>query len=157
SKEAIFRTFLALFGAVPLTHSDHFGGRFLPTNPCGANGTVNDAKGLPIVNRLNGRPDQNTMLRCSKTLDNFVRCNIFRPFRRKRPENMGKIGHIARRGCRERGHAMVKNFDEMQQFGKDNLDASMKSIGAFSKSAQAIAVELADYSKKMFEQGTAAT
>ena len=52
---------------------------------------------------------------------------------------------------------MVKNFDEMQQFGKDNLDASMKSIGAFSKSAQAIAVELADYSKKMFEQGTAAT
>lgn len=52
---------------------------------------------------------------------------------------------------------MVKNFDEMQQFGKDNLDASMKSIGAFSKSAQAIAVEFADYSKKMFEQGTAAT
>jgi phasin family protein len=52
---------------------------------------------------------------------------------------------------------MVKNFDEMQQFGKDNLDASMKSIGAFSKSAQAIAVELADYSKKVFEQGTAVT
>ena len=52
---------------------------------------------------------------------------------------------------------MVKNFDEMQQFGKDNLDASMKTIGAFSKSAQAIAVELADYSKKVFEQGTAAT
>ena len=52
---------------------------------------------------------------------------------------------------------MVKNFDEMQQFGKDNLDASMKSFGAVSKSAQAIAVEFADYSKKMFEQGTAAT
>jgi phasin family protein len=52
---------------------------------------------------------------------------------------------------------MVKNFDEMQQFSKDNLDASMKTIGAFSKSAQAIAVELADYSKKVFEQGTAAT
>jgi hypothetical protein len=52
---------------------------------------------------------------------------------------------------------MVKNFDEMQQFGKDNLDASMRSFGAFSKSAQAIAVELADYSKKVFEHGTAAT
>ena len=52
---------------------------------------------------------------------------------------------------------MVKNIDEMQQFGKDNMDATMKSFGAFSKSAQAIAVELADYSKKVFEQSTAVT
>ena len=52
---------------------------------------------------------------------------------------------------------MVKNIDEMQQFGKENMDATMKSFGVFSKSAQAIAVELADYSKKVFEQGTAAT
>ena len=52
---------------------------------------------------------------------------------------------------------MVKNFEDVQQFGKDNLDATMKSFGAFSKSAQAIAVELADYSKKVFEQGSAAT
>ena len=52
---------------------------------------------------------------------------------------------------------MVKNFEDVQQFGKDNLDATMKSFGAFSKSAQAIAVELADYSKKVFEQGTAAS
>jgi hypothetical protein len=57
----------------------------------------------------------------------------------------------------ERLRHMVKNIDEMQQFGKDNMDATMKSFGAFSKSAQAIAVELADYSKKVFEQGTAAT
>jgi hypothetical protein len=52
---------------------------------------------------------------------------------------------------------MVKNFDDVQQLSKDSLDASMKSFGALSKSAQAIAVELADYSKKVFEQGTAAT
>jgi hypothetical protein len=52
---------------------------------------------------------------------------------------------------------MAKNFEDVQQYGKDNLDATMKSFGAFSKSAQAIAVELADYSKKVFEQGTAAT
>src|SRR5215471_16142331 len=52
---------------------------------------------------------------------------------------------------------MVKNFEDVQQFGKDNLDATMKSFGAFSKSAQAIAVELADYSKKVFEQGSAAS
>ena len=52
---------------------------------------------------------------------------------------------------------MVKNIDDMQQFGKDSMDATLKSFGACSKSAQAIAVELADYSKKVFEQGTAAT
>ena len=52
---------------------------------------------------------------------------------------------------------MVKNIDELQQFGKDNVDATLKSFGAFSKSWQAISVELADYSKRVFEQGTAAT
>ena len=52
---------------------------------------------------------------------------------------------------------MVKNIEDMQKFGKDNMDATMKSFGALSKSMQAIAVEMADYSKKIFEQGTAAT
>src|SRR5262245_40273558 len=51
---------------------------------------------------------------------------------------------------------MVKNIDEFQQLGKDNMDATLKSFGAMSKSAQAIAIEIADYSKKVFEQGTAA-
>lgn len=52
---------------------------------------------------------------------------------------------------------MVKNIDDMQKLGKDNVDAVMKSFGAASKSLQAIAVEVADYSKKSFEHGTAAT
>jgi hypothetical protein len=52
---------------------------------------------------------------------------------------------------------MVKNIDEMQQFGKDNMDATLKSFGSLSKGMQAIAAEMADYSKKVFEQGTAAT
>src|SRR5437588_3138662 len=52
---------------------------------------------------------------------------------------------------------MVKNIDEFQQLGKDNVDATLKSFGVVSKSAQAIAVEIADYSKKVYEQGTAAT
>jgi hypothetical protein len=52
---------------------------------------------------------------------------------------------------------MVKNIDEVQQFGKDNMDATLKSFGMWSKSMQAIAIELADYSKRAFEQGTAAT
>jgi phasin family protein len=52
---------------------------------------------------------------------------------------------------------MVKNIDDFQQLSKDNMDATLKSFGACSKSAQAIAVELADYGKKVFEQSTAAT
>ncbi len=51
---------------------------------------------------------------------------------------------------------MVKNFEDMQKFGKDNLDASTKSFGALSRSAQAIAAEVADYSKKSFEDGSKA-
>ena len=37
------------------------------------------------------------------------------------------------------------------------MDAALKSVGVYSKSMQAIAIELADYSKRVFEQGTAAT
>jgi hypothetical protein len=51
---------------------------------------------------------------------------------------------------------MIKNFDEIQQFSKDNVDTAMKAFGAVSKGAQAIAVEVADYSKKSFEEGTQA-
>jgi len=52
---------------------------------------------------------------------------------------------------------MVRNIDEMQNWGKDNMDATLRSFGAFSKSLQAITVEIADFSKKVFEQSTAAT
>ena len=52
---------------------------------------------------------------------------------------------------------MVKNLEDMQKFGKDNADATLKSFGVLSKNFQAIAVEVADYSKKAFEEGAAAT
>src|SRR5215831_17657198 len=51
---------------------------------------------------------------------------------------------------------MVKNFVGLQQVGKDNVDVTLKAWGALSKGSQAIAVEVADYSKKAFEDGTAA-
>ena len=51
---------------------------------------------------------------------------------------------------------MIKNFEDLQQVGKENVDTTLKSMGALSKSAQAIAVEMADYSKKAFEDGSAA-
>ncbi|HZQ15110.1 MAG TPA: phasin family protein [Pseudolabrys sp.] len=51
---------------------------------------------------------------------------------------------------------MVKNFEDLQQVSKDSMDSTLKAWGAVSKGAQAIAVEVADYSKKAFEDGTAA-
>jgi hypothetical protein len=51
---------------------------------------------------------------------------------------------------------MVKNFEDLQQVGKENMDSALKCWGAVSKGTQAIAVEMADYSKKAFEEGTAA-
>jgi hypothetical protein len=50
----------------------------------------------------------------------------------------------------------MKNFDDLQQVGKENVDLAMKSMGTLTKGSQAIAVEVADYSKKAFEDGTAA-
>ncbi len=46
-------------------------------------------------------------------------------------------------------------FDQIQKLGKDNTDAALKSFGAVSKGAQAIAVESVDFAKKSLEQGTA--
>jgi hypothetical protein len=51
---------------------------------------------------------------------------------------------------------MVQGFENFQKIGKENVDATVKSLGAVSKSVQAIATESAEYSKKSFEQGSAA-
>jgi len=46
--------------------------------------------------------------------------------------------------------------DDMLKFSKDSMDMAMTSLGAWSKSAQAIATEMADYSKKSVEGSAAA-
>jgi phasin family protein len=46
--------------------------------------------------------------------------------------------------------------EEMQKFGKNNMDMALTSMGAWSKGAQAIALEVADYSKKSAESSAAA-
>jgi hypothetical protein len=51
---------------------------------------------------------------------------------------------------------MLKNFEDFQKLGKDNMDTCMKQFGTVSKGWQAIATEVADYSKKSFEHSTAA-
>jgi hypothetical protein len=50
---------------------------------------------------------------------------------------------------------MTTTFDDVQKLGRDNVDVALKSFGSMSKGFQAIAVEVADYSKKAFEDNSA--
>jgi hypothetical protein len=51
---------------------------------------------------------------------------------------------------------MTKNIKDLQQVGNDHVELALTSFDRLSKGAQAIAVEIADYSKQSFEQGSAA-
>lgn len=51
---------------------------------------------------------------------------------------------------------MAKNIDDLQRIGNDQVDIALKSFDVLSKGAQAIAIEVADYSKQSFEQGSKA-
>jgi len=50
----------------------------------------------------------------------------------------------------------IMTTEEMQKLGKDSMDMAMSSFGAWTKNAQAIAVEVVDYSKKSVEDSAAA-
>jgi hypothetical protein len=49
---------------------------------------------------------------------------------------------------------MVKTFDDMQKTTNANVDATMTSLDAVTKGTQAIATEIADYTRRSFENGT---
>ncbi|MDB5533065.1 MAG: Phasin [Hyphomicrobiales bacterium] len=51
---------------------------------------------------------------------------------------------------------MFKSFEELQSFGKDQVEAATAASSALTKSLQAIATETSDYSKKSLEAATAA-
>jgi hypothetical protein len=51
---------------------------------------------------------------------------------------------------------MLKNYENVQKLGSESLDVLLKQLGALSKGAQAIAAEVADYSKYSFEASSAA-
>ena len=46
--------------------------------------------------------------------------------------------------------------EEMNKLGKDSMETAMNSLGAWSKSGQAIVAEVVDYSKKSVEGSAAA-
>ncbi len=51
---------------------------------------------------------------------------------------------------------MINGFDDIQKFGKEQMDRTLASFEAVGKGVQALAVEVADYQKKSFEEGSAA-
>ena len=51
---------------------------------------------------------------------------------------------------------MLGNFDEVQKLSTANLEATTKVFGTLSKTTQAIAAEMADYSKRSYENGAKA-
>jgi phasin family protein len=68
-------------------------------------------------------------------------------------------GVCERQAQRHRKHAAKEetvSTDPMQKFGKEGMDMAMKVFGAWSRNAQAIATEVADYSKKSFEDSAVA-
>jgi hypothetical protein len=48
---------------------------------------------------------------------------------------------------------MIKHLNEMQKMSNANMDATKHSFDAVTKSTQAIATEIADYTKRSFESG----
>ena len=50
----------------------------------------------------------------------------------------------------------IMTTEDMQKYGKESMEMAMTSFGAWTKSAQAIMAEVADYSKKSVEGSAAA-
>jgi hypothetical protein len=75
-----------------------------------------------------------------------------------RKNDAGKLKKLTGQNSHPIGAAerkqMMKNFEDMQKMSKESMDATMKSFGTLTKASQAIATEVADYSKKSFEEGS---
>ncbi len=59
--------------------------------------------------------------------------------------------------CHSRGSGQMTNlFEDFQKMSKENMDTAMANMGLVSQTFQSIATETADYSKKSFEDTSAA-
>lgn len=52
--------------------------------------------------------------------------------------------------------AMIKSYEELQTLGKDGFEAYVAAASAMTKGFQTMAQEAAEFSRKSFEQSTAA-
>jgi phasin family protein len=64
------------------------------------------------------------------------------------------LNHINRPFAPPKG--IIMTAEEMQKLSKESMDMALTSLGTWTKNAQAIAVEVADYSKKSVEDSAAA-
>jgi hypothetical protein len=55
---------------------------------------------------------------------------------------------------RKRKVPMNKNFDDIQKTSNANAEATVRSFEGVTKATQAIATEIADYTKRSFQDGT---
>jgi hypothetical protein len=79
------------------------------------------------------------------------------PHRRavSRARNQPKPCHgKATHETKERKVPMIKNFNDIQKMSNANVDATVQSFEGVTKATQAIAIEIADYTKRSFEDGT---
>ncbi|WP_018699117.1 phasin family protein [Amorphus coralli] len=51
---------------------------------------------------------------------------------------------------------MINGFEQIQKMNQDGFETAMKSFGTVQNGFQAIASEMADYSKRSIEEGSAA-
>src|SRR5262245_52855844 len=61
---------------------------------------------------------------------------------------------MVKRRTTRKSKAPTLKLDDMQNTTKDNLDATMHSFEGATRVTQEIASQIADYSKRSFEQGT---
>ncbi len=54
-----------------------------------------------------------------------------------------------------KGFENIKGLEEFQKLNEQNMEASMKLMGEWSKGWQAIAAEMTDYTRRSFEDTTA--
>jgi hypothetical protein len=52
-------------------------------------------------------------------------------------------------------HIMNNSFEDMQKTAKDNMDAATKAFSSFTKNAQTVSTEAADFAKKSYEANAA--
>jgi hypothetical protein len=70
-----------------------------------------------------------------------------------RTKSIHMLAMVKRRTTRK-SKAPTLKLDDMQNTTKDNLDATMHSFEGATRVTQEIASQIADYSKRSFEQGT---
>jgi hypothetical protein len=86
------------------------------------------------------------LLHCKISICSFVQSNLL----------LSPRAVELRKNQANRGAIMVGTLEEIQKMSKSNFDTVTKSFGAWPKTAQAIATEMADYSKRSFENSAKA-